>query len=280
MLTAIVVMCLASVSLAQDIIIVTNNPDFQTDYEAFIKTLYPEATVTIGTFNNIDGDAGQYAQVEEADLVIIARNANSGDYANNGGAEQEAWNSLDTPILNHSGYLVRSSRFQWLNADRHDITFSKFTVIDTADTFFLSGVNVVNNQVTMYSTDKSSFDVAAVDNAGNGILVANTADGEPYLAYWAPTMVYYEGSGYSAGEWRVWMGGPEANFFEDLTDDGKKVVENAIAFLLGGGDPFLNFPPEVSFEGGPFTQMFWDGGPVTIDLNATVSDDEWHEDKV
>lgn len=60
-------------------------------------------------------EADELATMNEADLVIVSRDTDSGNYANDA-AEIALWNGLTTPLIQCSAYLIRSSRWQWVNS--------------------------------------------------------------------------------------------------------------------------------------------------------------------
>ena len=54
------------------------------------------------------------AELNTADLIIISRSTSSGNYADED--EPTKWNSLTTPLINLSAYLVRNSRWLWIDS--------------------------------------------------------------------------------------------------------------------------------------------------------------------
>jgi len=59
-------------------------------------------------------DASKIAALEAADLIIVSRNTNSGNYDDEN--ETTQWNSITTPMILQSAFLARSNRWQWLNS--------------------------------------------------------------------------------------------------------------------------------------------------------------------
>jgi hypothetical protein len=79
------------------------------------QTLLEDAghTVTNRTdMQTLDADS-----LNEADLVIVSRDTNSGGYDDDDEVTQ--WNNITVPLIQASAYLIRSSRWQWINSTGH-----------------------------------------------------------------------------------------------------------------------------------------------------------------
>ena len=71
------------------------------------------------------------------------------------------------------------------------------------------------------------------------------------IASWDPGTEYYPGSGQTAGGPRIaFLMLRPYQFFPTLTDDGKKMLENAVLLLLGilGGEPTATEPSPADAE--------------------------------
>ncbi len=235
---------------ATKIIIVTDNPSHEEGYEPLLKeTLGYDIIVEIADEKYRDPlDSGKKADLEAADLVIVSRRTNSGNYD----AEIDFWNGLETPILQQSAYLSRDSRWRWLQGDQHDAdALTHLAVIDEDNQIF-NDVTVTNGQVEIFSSPIDNTDVSDQSSAGNGTLIATPAGStDVMVASWDPGTEYYPGSGQIAGGPRIaFLMLRPYQFFPTLTDDGKKMLENAVLLLLGilTGDPIALDPGPADAE--------------------------------
>ena len=133
-------------------------------------------------------DDAQVATLNAADLVIVSRNSNSGDYDD--GDEVALWNSVTTPIINSSTHIVRSSRWKWVDSTT---ILSLTPAMVLADGTEIPGINA--------EVGPASFIDAA---AGNGTVLA-TGDGLPFIIEWEAGVEFYDGAGQTAGGPRVFF---------------------------------------------------------------------------
>jgi hypothetical protein len=134
-------------------------------------------------------DEAQVATLNAADLVILSRNSNSGDYATDD-TEVALWNSVTTPIINSSTHIVRSSRWKWVDSTT---ILSLNPAMVLADGTEIPGINA--------EVGSSSFMDTA---AGNGTVLA-TGDGLPFIIEWEAGVEFYDGAGQTAGGPRVFF---------------------------------------------------------------------------
>jgi len=174
-----------------------------------------------------------------ADLIIISRDTNSGDYASNA-AEIAQWNAITAPILMQVAHIARNNRWKWVNtATTADVQPVLEAVIPTHRIF--AGVSLgANNQVTVLTTNCSFL---ATNNVGNGTLIARRADnGQAWIVEWEQGVEFYAGSVEKAGGKRLFLSGGGTAGVSDGTynynDDGKTLFLNAIKYILGIGSGF------------------------------------------
>jgi len=188
-----------------------------------------------GYWRTLDDD--KIAALNAADLIIVSRNTNSGDY--NNGDEGTLWNSVTTPIILSSTHIVRSSRWKWLDTGSTDNAASAMMqAVDASNPLFAGVALDANGQVAAMTDKNCSF--ASIADAGNGTVVASRAgDGEIWIAEWDAGVEYYAGAGEFAGGRRMFfvagtqedaasgIGRGELN----LTADGITVFLNAVKKL-------------------------------------------------
>ncbi|GAA5484757.1 hypothetical protein [Haloferula sargassicola] len=97
---------------AASLVLVTGDAGRDADLVAHLESL--GHTVTTGAYGAIDTNPSEVAALNSADLVIISRNTNSGDYAS-GATEVAAWDSLTTPVLLGNAYIARNNRWSYVD---------------------------------------------------------------------------------------------------------------------------------------------------------------------
>jgi hypothetical protein len=112
--TFLALACLATSSQAANIILVT---DFEgTTDVPFVNHLTNaghSVTATNQRYRTLD--TIKIAELNAADLVIISRNTNSGDYATDA-AEVASWDAITTTVWLGSGFIARNSRWNWVDS--------------------------------------------------------------------------------------------------------------------------------------------------------------------
>jgi hypothetical protein len=235
---------------ATRIIVVTDDPSTEAGLEPFLREILGnDIAVEIEDAKYRDPlSAAAKANLSSADLIIVSRQTNSGDYD----AEISFWNGLETPILMNSAYLSRENRWQWLQGDQHDAdALTHVTVIDE-DNLIFTDVTIKDGQVEIFPNAIDNTDVSDQGSAGNGTLIATPAGvSDVMIASWEPGVEYYPGSGQVAGGPRIafLMLRPH-QYFPTLTDDGKKMLGNAVLILLGilAGEPVATEPIPADTE--------------------------------
>lgn len=187
-------------------------------------------------------DAAKVDLLNQADLVIISRNTDSGDYIN--GNEATLWNSVTSPMIMLTSYLSRANRWRWVNADGlTNLTGSPAWEAVVAAHPIFSGVQLNANQVTAIDGSVSSlgtYHIGAAVGTGNGTLLARVAGtGEKAIIEWEPGVEFFAGGPVVAARRLVFCAGttesgtsfPQGAF--NLTADGQKLLLNAIRYMLG-----------------------------------------------
>ncbi len=182
-------------------------------------------------------DDAKIAALNAADLVLVSRNLNSGDYNNNN--ERDQWNGIKTPLISMAMHPIRSSHWKWFNTTTINTAASAMKPVDAANPAFAGVTLDANGQIqALAATVGSSF--PGVKDAGNGTVLATRADtGDVWIASWAPGTEFYAGAGQIAGGPRVFFAGglqetvPTIGRGEfNLTDSGKAVFLNVVDMLL------------------------------------------------
>jgi hypothetical protein len=176
-------------------------------------------------------DDAKIAALNAADLIIVSRNSNSGDFDD--GDEVAQWNSITTPIILSSTHIVRSSRWKWV--DSTSILNLAPAMMDLADGSQIPGMNA--------EVGPSSFIDAVV---GNGTVLA-TGDGLPWIFEFEAGVEYYDGGGEIAGGPRVFFtaGTQEA---DGIIGRGEmNLTAEGLALFMDTVDRLINPPPQVAW---------------------------------
>jgi len=190
------------------------------------------------SFRNQEGrtlNATKIAALNAADLIIISRDTDSGNYDD--GEEPTQWNSITKPILMQIAHIARNNRWRWLNTDGTNDSLPPAMEAVELNHYVFTGVTLgANNQVVNILTTNSSF--ANTTNAGNGKLIARRADnGQAWIVEWEAGQEFYAGSGQTAGGQRVlFCTGGTAGVSDgtyNLSAEGEKMFLNAVRYMLG-----------------------------------------------
>jgi hypothetical protein len=184
-------------------------------------------------------DEDKIARLEAADLVIISRNSNSGNYIE--GDETTQWNSIQTPLLLMSSYLARSNRWQWLNGTSITEYDAKamLRVVDTDHPVF-KGITPVGDQVDVINeavnSGQSTFIITTT--VGNGSLIAQRADDDSvWIVEWQAGIPFYSGTTQKPAGKRMLFtaggGGGQTAGSLNFNGNGKTMFLNAVRYMLG-----------------------------------------------
>jgi len=189
-------------------------------------------------------DPNKIAEINAADLIVIARDCASGEYDDPN--EAQMWNSVTTPMIMQGPHIARAlPKWGWFNSTGTDAGtgVSAMQVVDPDHAIF-KGVELdPNNRVdALVTTIKSEF-VKGAKDAGNGIVLATRADtGLVWIATWEAGQEYYAGSTQIAGGPRMFLasgaGGNKNNPVDgvyNLTSAGETIFLNAIDYMLNKG---------------------------------------------
>ena len=177
-------------------------------------------------------DQAKIDAMNAADLVIVSRDTDSGNYDD--GEEIAQWNGLTVPLIQTSVYLIRSSRWLWVD-DTGTPGVTDDMVIAEAHSIF-KGVAQAGDGLPMVTT---TTNLSGTTDAGNGQVLATHADGRLWIAYWEAEVEFYAGSGQmGAGPRMFFAAGLNENSADkgnmNLTEDGQQIFLNAVAFMTGG----------------------------------------------
>jgi hypothetical protein len=206
----------------------------------------PPISAGVGPWRELD--ANEIAALEAADLIIVSRDADQTQYANNA-AESTQWNSIKTPLILMQNYIARSSRWRWLSSTSMAARQNYFEAkaVDPNHPVF-AGVQLDPNGVVTYM-DSSAYpghvSFINIDNAGHGKAIAVRPDnGNILIAEWeaskltfynVQTMPTFQGPG---GKRMLFNAGTQetsANIgfgVYNLTAEGQKMFLNAVAYML------------------------------------------------
>ncbi|MCH8192707.1 MAG: CHRD domain-containing protein, partial [Planctomycetes bacterium] len=185
-------------------------------------------------------DANDYvAELNAADLVIVSRSSNSGNYDD--GNEPTLWNGVTSPLLQMSAYLPRSSRWRWIDSTSISNQEAPIMIVVDANHPVLAGVEVDPDGLVFPldgSVGSGMTSFLATADAGNGSVIATTLGGDIWVAEWAAGAEFYEGSGQVAGGHRMvfFAGTQEVGVTPwggmNLTAAGIQMYLNAVAYMI------------------------------------------------
>jgi hypothetical protein len=201
-----------------------DNGDGASDDLEWVDILEAEGYAVDNSESYVELDDAKIAALNAADLIIVSRNSNSGDYDD--GDEPVQWNAITTPIILSSTHIVRSSRWKWV--DSTSILNLAPAVMELADGTAVAAMDE--------AVGRSSFIDAVV---GNGTVLA-TGDGLPWIFEFEAGVEYYDGAGQFAGGPRMFFtaGTQEADGIigrgeMNLTPEGLAIFLDAVSELVG-----------------------------------------------
>jgi hypothetical protein len=184
--------------------------------------------------------AEQIATLESGDLIIFSRANSSGDYIDPAG-----WNSLTSPLISISCYVMRASRWLWFDAS--DLTDDggapTMHVEDPSHPIFAGVTLDADNNVevldpTVASGQTSTLNLTTAGSAAS--ILATRADlGYVWIVYWPKDEFFSDTGDQIAGGNRLLFNGAtrEGGAFPwgvyNLNENGEKMFLNAVAWMLG-----------------------------------------------
>ncbi len=228
---------LTGLSHGASIILVTQDEVRDADLVNHLTSL--GHSVSTGSYATLDTNAGDVAALNAADLVMVSRNTNSGDYASNAD-EVAAWDALATTVLLGNSYISRSNRWNWIGTEAiqtdYGLDISAPPGTTEVHPFFdgltpgtigdpaISGMDKYN-----FSTSSDLPDGGSVLGDGLTIGVRNNASFQNVVvASWAAGEV--TGSGNPLGNDRYFYATPED--FSNYTANGVLLLNNIVATAI------------------------------------------------
>ena len=199
------------------------------------------------TLSQEDADA-RVAEFNAADLVIVSRDSNSGDY--NDPSEHIFYtDGFETPMIVMTPYLLRSSRWDMVNNTSIVDAMNPMVPADAGHPLF-EGVELnADGQLDFWSQlgPDDQIDLLGTTDYGFAEVLATEAETDfPWIAYWDGESNFgdfYDGSGTFASGPRLFLSAgsdddPNTWGEKNITPAGDKIVLNAIAWLTGDpGNP-------------------------------------------
>ncbi|MBN2181172.1 MAG: hypothetical protein JW715_04600 [Sedimentisphaerales bacterium] len=229
-----------------------------------------------GTWTELDPN--QIELLNNADLVIFSRNSNSSGYAGNTD-EVTQWNSITSPMILMNAYLVRSSRWRWINSTamggletQQLSTYYPAVDVEVEDLehpIFSGTILDENNWAKIMdpNADSGNISIIATDNVGNGKLIATLSDQDwAYIAEWEAGVEFYPGSNQIPADRRLYFAAGAQAVTDgyggayNLTEQGLQVFLKAIDYMLGiepRAEAFLPEPADNQQEVLPETGLNW-----------------------
>ncbi len=223
----------AGVSAAQaaNILLVT---DDNTQTQSLNDFLVSEGhTVTRDQRANGPGDVSSFQ------LVIVARETNSGDYDD--GTEPADWNGLSLPIINMAPHVMRSIRWGWVNGNNLPaLTLSSY------DSPFLNASHpIVQGTTTSILNPGSSATGVSNPLPAGTEQIAAMGNGASHGIFVIPTGASFFGNRGTAGDVRIGFLRGDTSSWDNASTNGKVLLSNAINWVLGtvfGPPTLVNSP--------------------------------------
>jgi hypothetical protein len=226
-----------------------DNADGEPDDQPWIDLLEAKGYTVDTSFRNQEGrtlDDDKISALNAADLIIVSRNSNSGDYANNA-TEITQWNSITAPMMLQAMHIARSSRWLWVNTTNlPNVSDASIDIIEAGHPIFAG----ISDGAQLQDGDVGPTTFVGITDMGNGTLLAQVeGTGEAWIAEWETGVEFYSGAGQFAGGPRLifcagtqetapTIGRGEYN----LTPAGERMFLNAVIYMLPSRE--IAFGPE------------------------------------
>jgi hypothetical protein len=233
------------------------------------------------------------AELESADMIIISRNSNSGNYATDAN-EVTQWNSFTAPIIMMTPWIARSNRWEWINSTSIvEYTPETFMDVVAVDNPVFAGVSIeaVDSlnlvDVIDETVDSGQNTFITATDVGNGTLLSRRMDDSSiWIAEWEAGVPCYEGTTQVPAGRRMLFtaggGGGQTAGSMNLNEDGQRMFLNAVDYML----PAAPVTPThlYTFEDGTAKDEIDSadgtliGGAEIIDgAMVTTAQDQWME---
>ncbi len=225
-----------------------------TDDQSVLDIL-TEASYTVKRGLDYSGEltAEKLDSVNGADLVIFSRN---GATAGHGEAEavMQQWADVEAPLLSLSPWIMRNSRWRWINSTALSCHASDSITIpaDVQSHEIFNGVDVSTGFLEVVQPGTTRNEKFLIDDggtpvdAGNGtILAQDPTDNGIIAAEWSKDESFYNGGDILApvaSSARMWLGfvvegdncPEEGNVMSAFNgnDDAKTIFLNAVAYMI------------------------------------------------
>ena len=180
-------------------------------------------------------DDDQIDALNSADLIIVSRAANSGNYDD--GDEPTLWNSITTPMILTSTHLARSNRWSWIDSTSiiDDIGAPLMDIVDGSHPIFADLlIDVLDESI---GTGDTTF--LETTDVGNGTLIAVAAGFDAaWIAEWEQGIEFFDGAGQFAGGPRMFFvagtqeRGDTPQGAYNLTPEGEMIFLGAVAYMI------------------------------------------------
>ena len=237
-------------------------------------------------FLDIDLEEDRLDLLNSADLVIVSRDSNSGEY-DDSEEEIQAWTEgVTVPMLILTPFHMRNSRWRMVDTGGQVDAFDNMEVVEPTHPIFegvaLDGANEVEIWDGGELGDGDNLDITDALDVGNGQLLAMEAGTEfPWIILWEKGTEFYDGSDTIAGNTRLFFGAgsdddPNSWGEKNITPAGDQIFLNAIDFLTGGAGGVGDFNGDGELNGADLdllaeAQMAND---LAFDLNSDGMTDE------
>ena len=277
--------CLMTTANAATIIWVSgaydDNGDGEPDDQPWIDWLEANGYTVDTSFrsqesNTLNDDI--VATMNAADLIIISRNSNSGDFASDA-TEITQWNSITTPIINSSTHIVRNSRLLWVDTTSlPNIEGPPIDIIEPSHPIFAG----VSDGALLLDGDVGPTTFVGITDVGNGTLLAQVEGQDTsWIIEWEPGVEFYPGAGQFAGGPRLMFcagtqeGGDVGRGEFNLTPDGEIAFLNAIRYMLGGARETASGPDpkDGALIAETWVTLSWSAGDFAVSHDVYLGDD-------
>jgi len=189
-----------------------------------------------------DLDDAEIARLNDADLVIVSRDSDSGAYDE--GDEPTIWNEVTSPLILTTAYIARNSRWLWINGTslKEDAGTPTLEAVDVHHPIF-NGVTVdAQGRLEIWDQSVGSGTVSMYNgiDMGNGALIAKELDQDvTVIAEWEPGVEFYAGAGQTPADRRMLFcagtreGNGQGRGEFNLNDEGKILFTNMVNYMLG-----------------------------------------------